>query len=151
MLQQTFIFGATYLIFLSLIIGGIYFLKQNWKIKKELFIFGTLTFILIGIFGFLSNHLYINPRPFVVEHFTPLIPHIPDNGFPSDHTLVAFGIATIIFIFNRKLGIVLGLIALFVAISRVYVGLHHSLDVIGSFVIAVVSTYIVYKIRKPQP
>lgn len=104
--------------------------------------------MLIGILGFVANHFYNNPRPFVVGHFAPLIAHDADNGFPSDHVLVAAGIAAIVFVFHRTTGIVLGLIAALIAVSRVYVGVHHAFDVISSFAIAVMSTWVVHLIDK---
>lgn len=143
-----FILSAQYFIYVLLVIAGIYFLLQPWKIKKRLAIFGILSLILVGVFGFIANHTYDNPRPFAVEHFTPLIPHAPDNGFPSDHVLVAVAVAAVVFVFNRKVGIALGIIAGLIAVSRVYVGVHHPLDVIGSTTIAIVSVLIAHLICK---
>ncbi len=147
-MNTLFIFGAEYLIFISLLIAGIYFLKQPWHQKKAIFIIGLLTLLLIGIMGFLANQAFKNPRPFVTGHFTPLIPHDADNGFPSDHVLLAAGIAAIVFLFNSKTGIVLGLIAALIGISRVYVGVHHTLDVVCSYLIAIISTYVTYSIHR---
>ncbi len=147
-MDTVFIFGAQYLIYFSLGIGGIYFLIQPLDTKKKMLIVGILALLLVTLSGFLANHLYTNPRPFVVGHFTPLIPHIPDNGFPSDHVLLAAAVAAVVFIFSRRVGICLGIIALAIAISRVYVGVHHPIDVTASVIIAILSTWLVYAIYK---
>ncbi len=101
--------------------------------------------------GTLANHLYFDPRPFVALHFTPLVPHAPDNGFPSDHTLLVSAVAMIGTLWNRRLGMALWILAILVAIGRVYVGLHHVLDVIASMVFAVIATlawYVTLKYAK---
>jgi undecaprenyl-diphosphatase len=143
-LDSLFIFGAKYLFVLSFIIAGIYFLKQPMELKKKMVIFGIVSAILIYGIAFIAGHLYNNPRPFVVEHFTPLIPHDPDNGFPSDHVLMVSALTAIIYFFNRNVGLALLGISIIVAISRVYVGVHHPIDVIASILISFAGAFIVY-------
>ncbi len=89
----------------------------------------------------IGNLLYVDPRPFVVGHFIPLIPHVPDNGFPSDHTLLAAALAAIGMYWNKWLGLALWVIAIAIAIARVYVGLHHPIDVLGSIVFALIADF----------
>ena len=99
-----------------------------------------LTYIVAKI---ISN-FYYDPRPFVVGQFTPLLPHAADNGFPSDHTLLSSAVAAVIFFFHRKLGAFLFVVAFMVGMARVFAGIHHSVDIFGSMVIALVVTYFVY-------
>jgi undecaprenyl-diphosphatase len=80
----------------------------------------------------------------VVGNFTPLIPHAPNNGFPSDHTLLVSAIAAICSFYSRRVGVILWVIALYVGISRVYVGVHHPVDIVGSAVIAVTVSLLVF-------
>ena len=86
----------------------------------------------------LISHFYYDPRPFVAGHFTPLIPHQADNGFPSDHTLLSAAIASIIYYFNKKLSIGLWVLTLIIGFSRVYAGIHHPVDILGSVIIAII-------------
>lgn len=83
-----------------------------------------------------ASFLFENPRPFLVNDFTPLISHASDNGFPSDHALLVFAIASIVFTFNKMAGAGLFLLAVLVGVGRVVVGVHHLIDIVGSFVIA---------------
>ncbi len=144
LLDSLFIFGAKYLFILSFVIAGIYFLKLSWESKKKIVAFGLASIILIYGISFIAGHLYYNPRPFVIDNFTPLIPHAPDNGFPSDHVLMVSAIAAIVCFFNRKVGLTLLGISILVAISRVNVGVHHSIDVIASVVFSFVGASMAY-------
>jgi undecaprenyl-diphosphatase len=134
-----FIFSAKYLFVLPALILAGYFFAQHWPAQKRMALFAVPAGLLAGVFDLLGNYLYYDPRPFVVGHFEPLIAHIPDNGFPSDHTLFAATFAAVGMYWNRWLGIVLWAIALLVAVARVYVGLHHPIDVLGGIVIALVA------------
>ena len=145
-----FIFSAKYLFLAPIIIIGVYLLslpRSAWK-KTLMFILPSL--IITFVIAILAGHIYYDPRPFVIGHFTPLIPHAADNGFPSDHALLVSAIASVGTYLNRRLGIILWLLAIIVAVSRVYVGVHHPIDVIGSAVISIVVTTIIYLFLKHQ-
>lgn len=144
-LSLFYIFTAKYLFVSSFIIGGIYFLQQPRVHQKKILLFGTVSVILIYMLAIVAGQLYNNPRPFVVGHFAPLIPHSPDNGFPSDHVLLVSAIASILTYFaNRRVIISLWFITVLIAISRVYVGVHHPIDVIASTLISIGGTYVVW-------
>ncbi len=143
-----FIFGAKYLFVLSIILSAVYFFRAPREVKKEIFIFALFTLPLTFLLGVLANHLYINPRPFVVQNFIPLISHAMDNGFPSDHMLLLSAIATIFSFFSRRRAMWLWIIAFLVGISRVYVGVHHWIDIFGSVGIAIISGFSVYYIQR---
>lgn len=91
--------------------------------------------------GKLLSRLISSPRPFVVEGTLPLFPHGADNGFPSDHTLLVMTVAAIIFVYNRKLGVMLGILGLLVGGARILAKVHHPIDIVGAAVIGIISVY----------
>ena len=143
-----FIFIAKYLHLLAGAIALIWFWKAPKEQKKDIVIFSIIALLAIYAAGKISAWLYFNPRPFVVGDFTPLVLHKPDNGFPSKHVLLVSAIASIIFPFSKKVSASVWLIASLVGIARVYVGVHHSVDVIGSVVISIAMSTFVYFIFK---
>lgn len=147
-MDTVFIFGAEYLFILVILIAGIYFLPQSKVIKKEMLIFSLISLPLIYLVAVLAGHLYFNPRPFVVGNFTPLIPHVADNGFPSDHVLLVSAVSAVVMYFNRRIGLILWILTILVAISRVYVGVHHLVDVLASMFISLLITGLVYTFKK---
>ena len=131
MTDTFFILSAKYLFILPAVIFGIYFLKQPRQAQKHILMFALPSLLLTYLMALVAGHFYNDPRPFVVGHFTPLVPHAPDNGFPSDHALLVSAVAAIGTSLNYKLGIVLWVFVLIVAIARVYVGIHHPIDVVA--------------------
>jgi undecaprenyl-diphosphatase len=129
------VFIAKYLVFVAAAIALVYFLKQTRAKQKEIFIFAVILLPLSYIIAKIVSHFYFDPRPFVQGNFTPLIPHAPDNGFPSDHTLLGAAIAFAIFRFNKKLGFLLFYLTVLVGVARVLAGVHHAVDIAGSIAI----------------
>lgn len=71
------------------------------------------------------------PRPCTLNTTVELITKVPfDASFPSGHTLYAFGAATIIFIYNKWLGILAYIFAIIMGLSRMYAYVHFPTDVL---------------------
>ena len=141
-----FIFSAKYLYIASIAIALIYFYRATPEIRKRMAVFAVIAFGLAFVLATASRAVYDNPRPFAVGDLEPLIAHEADNGFPSDHTLLTAAIASLMLAFNIHIGIWLWLIAGIVGLSRVYAGVHHFADIIGSGLIAALSAAIAYAI-----
>jgi undecaprenyl-diphosphatase len=144
------IFGAKYLIFVLILIAVASFFLAPKAARKKIALFGALLLPLSYIFAKIAGRLYFHPRPFVLNHFTPFIPHAADNGFPSDHTLLAAAISLAVFSYNKKLGIALGVLTIGVGASRVLAGVHAWIDILGSIVIALVACVIVQAILQKR-
>ena len=143
-----FIFGAKYLYLFVIGIAFIWFLIQPKLRQKEILTVVCVCLPLILIIFKIASYLYYNPRPFVTGNFKPLIGHSAGNGFPSHHELLVSAISAIVFVFNRRISFVLWILALFVGFSRVYVGVHHAVDIAGSILISIGSVALVCYIRE---
>lgn len=143
-MKSIILFGAQYLYIASTVIFGIYFLLLPNVKKINFALFSGVDLVITYLVGLLVGNLFYNPRPFVSEHITPLFSHAPDNGFPSDHVLLTGALASIIFCYNRKLGIALYVIAILVGASRVLSGVHHWLDIFGALAVGIVSAAVIY-------
>jgi membrane-associated phospholipid phosphatase len=61
-----------------------------------------------------------------------LIAHAADNGFPSDHALMAASIVGAVALARLAWGLIVVPLAVLVEWARVGAGIHHPVDVIGS-------------------
>lgn len=145
------IFAAEYIFIVSILIILAYTIYLWFKNRNNFFKFlalSLLSFPLSYLISRITELIIYDPRPFVVEHVKPLIAHAADNGFPSDHMLLTVTIAAVVFIYNRKLGALLTLIAICIGTARVLAKVHHVEDILGSIIIAIIATIIAFFINK---
>ena len=137
MLNQLTIIAAKYLIVAPLLLVLWEFWRANGPTRRVLLKRGLLAGVIAIALAKIGGALYYEPRPFMAHHFTPLIPHEPDNGFPSDHTLLAF---TCVFLLLAQraapIAILAGACAVAVASARIASGLHSPLDIAASILFA---------------
>jgi undecaprenyl-diphosphatase len=148
MYNSLVIFGAKYLFLVAILIFVVYFIRLSKNKRRGFFTFSSVSLFTVYVTGLLAGYLYNNPRPFVSEHIIPLIPHSPNNGFPSDHTILVVALASILYCFNRTIGIAVFIIAFLIGTSRVFAGIHHWIDIVGSFGIAVTVIFVVCKLSR---
>jgi len=128
------IFLAKYLIFIIAVIGAVYWLKVNKNKKVTLAASVILGVALALVLAKIFSKIYYHPRPFVVKHIRPLVSHGNDNGFPSEHTTAATAMAAVAYLYHRKLGTGLLVMAILVGLSRIWANVHSPLDILGGFV-----------------
>jgi undecaprenyl-diphosphatase len=82
------------------------------------------------------RRLVDRPRPFLRYPLPEPLGHVPgDPSFPSGHTAIAFAAATVLTYFRPRLASAFFLLAVAIGFSRVYVGVHYPLDVLGGAVL----------------
>jgi membrane-associated phospholipid phosphatase len=140
-------FVATYLHYLSIVM--LLYCGYTLPNRKAFVRTVLLTGVLALALGLLTGSLYSNPRPFIVSGVLPLINNPPMyNGFPSGHALFTGTIAAIVSVFNPYFGAALWLVALAVSVARVLAGVHHSIDIVASFLIAMASAAAVQHLHR---
>lgn len=125
------------LVYLFLLIFAIAWFRGSYEVKTGIikaFIFTAITLLMSEVLSAVLN----TPRPFVMDVGRTLIEHAPTGFFPSNHMSIFSGIAfAYYFSPQRDLGRILIWTAWLVAWSRVYVGVHFPIDMLGAFLMAI--------------
>lgn len=130
------IFIANDLLYIMIAVFAWFWLRGGYTVKKYILKAFIFTSVAIVISQCISQFFY-HPRPFVMDVGRTLIYHIPNGSFPSDHMLIFSSIAfSYFFSIQRRMGIFLIGLAWLVAWSRVYLGVHFPLDMLGGFLLA---------------
>lgn len=115
--------------------------KKNCDYRKVAFNTFVITVINL-ILSFTIGGIYYVDRPFVHNKVNLLLPHATDASFPSDHATGTMSIALGLTKYNKLLGKMLTVISIIVGLSRVYVGHHYPMDVIGAYIIVFGTSYL---------
>lgn len=101
----------------------------------------TCTVAMLGVgLNQLIGLAWQHPRPFMVALGHTWVPHAADSSFPSDHMTVFIGIGiSLLFGGEVSAGIITLVSGLAVAWSRVFLGVHFPLDMLGSIGVAYLS------------
>jgi undecaprenyl-diphosphatase len=147
------IFAARYLVFIDalLALGVLAWLQYRRPRPAVLRWIVAVAIMLVLSYAFakIGAAIYNDPRPFTQDHVKPLISHAPDNGFPSDHALLAAAIVAAVAMVSPVWCVPFVILAALVDWSRVGAGIHHVQDVVGSSLLVLVATLVALLLAGP--
>ncbi len=120
-------------------ISGI--INKNLDYRKAAISTFTITIINL-LLNFLVGSVFFVDRPFVHNKVNLLYPHVNDASFPSDHATGTMSIALGLKKYNKIFSTILTILSIIVGFSRIYVGHHYPLDIIGAYSIVYITAYI---------
>lgn len=125
-----------YLVPVLLIVMWLYGDEARRNLALRISLVVTVSLVLNQIIAFVWPH----PRPFMIDLGHDWLPHKADSSFPSDHMTVFGGIGvSLLFGGMKRLGLFTLALGMGVAWSRIFVGVHFPLDMLGALVVAGIS------------
>lgn len=130
------IFAANYLIYIdAALAAGLVALtlyRRSRVAAVRWVVIVGLTIVIAFVCAQIGAAVFNDPRPFTQDHVKPLIAHGADNGFPSDHGLLAAVLVAAVLLLDLRFVAVFVVLGVMVDWARVGAGIHHVVDVAGS-------------------
>ncbi|MGN4819040.1 undecaprenyl-diphosphatase [Bacillus cereus group sp. MYBK139-2] len=143
-LNPAIVFLAEYMVYIFALIILAYWFTGSRK-SRMMVIQAMVAFVIAEVIGKIAGKFHLNYQPFaVLPDVNKLVDHAVDNSFPSDHTILFFSICFSFWLVRKKTGWLWLILALCVAISRIWVGVHYPFDVAIGALIGCISAIILY-------
>ena len=140
------VFLASYLQYFVVAVFLILFFSQK---KTKVVLEGVLSVILArGIFTEIIRFFYHSPRPYVFMNLQAPFANVNSWSFPSGHAAFFFALATTTYFYNKKLGVAFFVLGILISIGRVYLKVHWATDILGGFLVGIISALLIHKIIK---
>ncbi|MFH1582227.1 MAG: phosphatase PAP2 family protein [bacterium] len=88
------------------------------------------------------------PRPFIENNVNLILEHSPLASFPSGHASLFFAVSTVIYLYNKKAGILFFIASFLISISRVFAGIHWPADIIAGALVGIFSGWLIVRFLK---
>jgi undecaprenyl-diphosphatase len=118
----------------ALLVGWLRGTESTRRVMLEAAASGVLAIALNQLIDLVWQH----PRPFMIGLGHTYLSHAADSSFPSDHLSLWWSVSFMLLLHRRTriTGLALSVAGLPIAWSRVYLGVHFPLDMIGSAIFA---------------
>lgn len=93
----------------------------------------------------LIRFFYHHPRPPVALGITSLFPET-SYSFPSGHAVFFFGLAMGVYFINKRFGILLFILSIFIGLARISAGVHWPSDILGGAVLGILVSIVIFKL-----
>ncbi len=134
-------------VLLICVLGYLWFIKRS----REQTIHIIVTVFIASALALILKELFNIPRPYIVQGLEAMAGYsVRTASLPSLHTTVAFALATIMTLHNRRLGIVLFLIAALIGFGRIAANVHYPIDIFTGAILGSVVALFVENLRIPK-
>lgn len=144
--DQIFVWGAKS----AVVIFGLVLVYYIFKNRRIFWASVVTALVSRAILTELIRFIYKRPRPFIaLDHVKLLIPKDgTEPSFPSGHAAFLFAVAFAVYLYDKKIGGILILVAFLMSFARIYTGVHYPSDIIGGILVAALSAFMTRRLRR---
>lgn len=115
------------------------------KSKKTAWTAAAALILSAIVVNLILKNWVMRDRPCWIDPNVKMLVRIPkDYSFPSGHSSASFACATALFLRNKKVGAPFCILALLIALSRMYLFVHWPTDVLAGTAIGIIQAIIAY-------
>ncbi len=118
--------------------------RYVWRLREvaAFFISAGLAWLVSIILKF----IFAVPRPFIAlaENIHSLLVYGGTDSFPSGHATFFAALATTVYLFHKRAGIILYICVLLIGLARIAAGLHYPSDILAGYIIGIIVGYGAY-------
>jgi len=142
------VFAAQYMPVIIILVLAYLWFKRNTS-TKNIILYAVYAAIIGLAINYIIGLIYFHPRPFMIPTGTILFPYLAESSFPSDHTTLMASLALMLIYFKetRSYGVILLILGLIGGFARVFSGVHFPFDILGSLLISIIITTLIYQFR----
>lgn len=120
-------------------------IKKYRKVGMAASLSLVMDFLIVNV---LLKNLVARIRPYeVLDGLQLIVKEATDFSFPSGHSGACFAVASVMFLsLPKKVGVPAVGLALLIAFSRLYVGIHYPTDVLGGILIGCLTGWVAWRI-----
>ena len=132
-----------------IILGLVYLWFKNQYRSRDIVLYGAYAAILGLVINYIIGLLYFHPRPFMIHIGTLLFQYPAETSFPSDHATLMFSLALMLIYFKetRIAGFIFLILGFIGSFARIFSGIHFPLDILGSLIVSIISTIIIFQFK----
>jgi len=112
---------------------------KNKKESRKVAVNTVVITVINLIINLIIRSIFHINRPFVNNNVNLLVSHDTASSFPSNHATGTMSIAVGLNKYNKILGVIMTILSVIVGFSRIYVGDHYPIDIIGSYIIVYIT------------
>ena len=145
-LDRFMVFAADkmgYLLILSVLV--LFWKKES--LKRVLLVSWGSALIARFVFVAIIRYFFYSPRPFLVlENVKILMNHEIESSFPSGHMAFYFALATGVYLYDKKVGLIFLFLAGLMGLARIFVSVHWPLDILAGAILGIATALMLSKV-----
>ena len=137
-------------VLMTVLVFGLWFYGKDQgarRLNQYAFLYASMGVGISNLFVRFFDHFVQRTRPFIAMPDVHVILYQPsDPSFPSNAAAVAASLVAGVYLTNKKYAAVIAIPSILFSLSRIIVGMHYPLDIVGGAAFGILTTWFFAKL-----